>query len=438
MIQGLREKFDRVFSSIRGRGLLTPEMIEQTLKEMRIALLEADVHYKVVNDFVESVRQKASKNEVLEGLAPSQQVVQLVWKELVQLLGGGDAPMALSSVPTIVMLVGLQGSGKTTTAGKLAKLYKEKGKRVMLVAADLCRPAAVDQLRVIGERMGVPVFLPESEKDPVVVASQAVAAGRTQGIDLLLIDTAGRHELNEALLEELVRIKREVGPHQILFIADALAGQVAVQLAQAFHHKIGLTGVILTKTEGDARGGAALSIRLVSGVPIRFIGTGEKLDALEIFYPDRIASRILGMGDMASLLDLAGENPPSLVNRKEKKGALSLDDFRIQLKQFRGMGRLEKVLGMIPGFDATAVRANPEQMEREMKQIEAMTSSMTCEERENPSIINGNRRLRIARGSGTSVQQINRFLKQFDQAKKMFKQLSEGKMKGWGRMMVPR
>ncbi len=442
MLENLTKRLDTALKSLRGKGLLTEAHVEETLKEVRLALLEADVHFRVVKSFIESIRAKAVGREILESLTPGQQVIKVVWEELTRLMGekGGGLTLA-SQPPTIILLVGLQGSGKTTTTAKLAKLYKDQGKKVLLVAADLQRPAAVDQLQILGKTVGVPVASPTVEKDPVEVISKGVRQGTEQDADLVLIDTAGRLQIDESLMEELVRVKSAVSPHEILLVADAMTGQAAVNVAETFHQKLALTGVILTKTEGDARGGAILSIRAVTGAPIRFIGTGEKLDAFEIFHPDRIASRILGMGDVLSLIELAEQNysreQAEALGKKLRSDQFTLEDFRQQIKQVKKMGSLEKILEMIPGVKGLNVLPDQGDVEKEMRRIEAIICSMTSRERRDPGVINGNMRKRIAKGSGTSVQEVNRLLKQFFEAKKMMKLLSGAKRKGLGRMMGP-
>lgn len=438
MLENLTKKLDAIFQNIKGKGLLTEQNIDEALKEVRLALLEADVHFKVAKSFIESVRVKAVGKEVLESLTPGQQVIKIVFDELSLLLGEKEKGISLASQPpTLLVLVGLQGSGKTTTAGKLARFYKRDGKRVLLVAADLQRPAAIDQLQTLGRNIEVPVAAPQSEKDPVEVIRRGVLQGREQGFDFVIIDTAGRLQIDEPLMEELVRIKSKVAPHEILFVADAMTGQAAVNVAQTFHQKLGLTGVILTKAEGDARGGALLSIRAVTGAPIKFIGTGEKLDAIEPFYPDRMASRILGMGDVLSLIELAEQNYSKeqavLLEKKIRTNQFTLEDFREQLKQVKKMGSLGKLLEMIPGVKNLKDLPEEEKMQKEMGHVEAIISSMTPAERRDPGMINGSRRKRISKGSGTSVQEVNRLLKQFYQAKKMMKMFSSGKMKGLGR-----
>lgn len=441
MLENLTKRLDSILKNVRGKGLLTEQNIDEALKEVRLALLEADVHFKIVKSFIESVRAKAVGKEVLESLTPGQQIVKVVWEELALLMGEKGVGIVLASQPpTLLMLVGLQGSGKTTTAGKLARLYKRQGKRVLLVAADLQRPAAVDQLQILGKNIEVPVALPQSEKDPVEVITRAAAQGREQGFDLVIIDTAGRLQIDEPLMEELVRIKSKVLPHEILFIADAMTGQNAVNVAETFHKRLGLTGIILTKTEGDARGGAILSIRAATGAPVKFIGTGEKLEAFEPFHPDRMASRILGMGDVLSLIELAEQNyskeQAEVLQEKLRSQQFTLEDFRQQMKQIKKLGSLEKILEMIPGVKSSMKELpDQDQMDKEMRHIEAIICSMTLREREDPGVINGSMRKRIAKGSGTSVQEVNRLLKQFFEAKKMMKRFSGGKNKGLARML---
>ncbi|MBI3803300.1 MAG: signal recognition particle protein [Nitrospirae bacterium] len=440
MLENLTKRLDSVFKNIRGKGLLTEENIDEALKEVRLALLEADVHFKIVKSFIESIRTKAVGKEVLESLTPGQQIVKIVWEELSKLMGEKGVGIPLSSAPpTLIMLVGLQGSGKTTTAGKLARLYKNQGKRVLLVAADLQRPAAIDQLQILGKTIEVPVAVPQTEKRPVEVISRAVKQGDTQGFDLVIIDTAGRLQIDEPLMEELAQIKATVTPNEILFIADSMTGQAAVNVADTFHKKLGLTGIILTKTEGDARGGAILSIRAATGAPIKFIGTGEKLDAFEPFYPDRMASRILGMGDVLSLIELAEQNysqeQAETLQKKLRSEQFTLEDFREQMKQLKKLGSLERILEMIPGVKGLKELPNEEEIDKEMRHVEAIICSMTPRERQDPNVINGSRRKRIATGSGTSVQEVNKLLKKFQEAKKMLK-LFSGKRKGLGKMLM--
>jgi len=435
MLENITKRLDKLFKKIRGRGLLTEENIDETLREVRFALLESDVHFKVAKNFCEAVRKKAVGKAVLESLTPGQQVVKIVSEELTELMGGKSKGIALAAhPPTVVMLVGLQGSGKTTTAGKVARFFREKGKRVVLVAADLQRPAAVDQLETLGKSIEVSVVPPDGEKNPVAAAKKGIDYGRTHGFDVVILDTAGRIEVDEGLMAELSRMKAEVAPDEILLVADAMTGQAAVNVAETFHQKLDLTGVVLTKTEGDARGGAILSIRAVTGAPVRFIGTGEKLEALELFHPDRMASRILGMGDVLSLVELAQEQADQAetvrLEKKLRKDQFTLDDFSDQLKQMKKMGGAAKLMEMIPGMQRMKALPDQAKIEREMKSVQAMISSMTIRERHDPGIITGSRRKRISRGSGTSVQELNRLLKQFYQAKKMMKRMSSGKRMG--------
>ncbi|VAX28118.1 Signal recognition particle protein Ffh [hydrothermal vent metagenome] len=435
MLENITKRLDKLFKKIRGRGLLTEENIDETLREVRLALLESDVHFKVAKKFCEAVRKKAVGKAVLESLTPGQQVVKIVSEELTELMGGQSKGLALADLPpTVVMLVGLQGSGKTTTAGKLALFFKKKDKRVLLVAADLQRPAAVDQLQTLGKSIEVSVVSPDAETNPVAAAEKGIEYGRVHGFDVVILDTAGRIEVDEALMAELSDMKVAVKPDEILLVADAMTGQTAVNVAETFHQKLVLTGVVLTKTEGDARGGAILSIRAVTGAPVRFIGTGEKLDALELFHPDRMASRILGMGDVLSLVELAQEKTDlaeaALLEQKIRKDQFTLDDFSAQLNQMKKMGGAAKLMQMIPGMQRMKAIPDQAKIEREMKSVQAMISSMTRRERREPGIITGSRRKRISRGSGTSVQALNRLLKQFYQAKKMMKRMSSGKRMG--------
>ncbi len=442
MLENITKRLEALFKKIKGRGLLTEEDIDAALREVRLALLESDVHYTVAKSFCDAIRTKAVGKAVLESMTPGQQVVKIVREELTDLLGAKEKGIALAAKPpTVVMLVGLQGAGKTTTAGKLARHFQQKEKRVVLVAADLQRPAAVEQLGILGKEIGVPLVPSKGETDPVAVVRQAIDYGREQCFDVVIIDTAGRIEVDQDLMAELVRMKSETTPDEILLVADAMTGQTAVNVAQTFHEKLDLSGVILTKTEGDARGGAILSIRAVTGAPIRFIGTGEKLDALELFYPDRMASRILGMGDVLSLIDLAEENIAKeealQLEKKLRKDKFTLDDFSGQLKQLKKMGGAAKVMAMIPGVSRMKALPDDAKLEKEIKSVEAMISSMTLVERREPGIINGNRRKRISKGSGTSIQDLNRLLKQFSQAKKMMKKMSSGKKGGFKGMPIP-
>ena len=439
MLENLARRLETAFKGIRGKGVLSAEVVDQTLKEVRLALLEADVHFSLVKPLIEKIRLKASTSEVSESLTPGLQVVKIVREALAELMGKQASGIPLAACPpTILMLVGLQGSGKTTTAGKLARRYKSEGRRVLLVAADLQRPAAVDQLQTHAKRLEVAIAMPQGEADPVEVVQKAVTRGRDNGFDLVIVDTAGRLSVDERLMEELVRMKSRIVPHEILLVADAMTGQAAIKVAQAFHEKLHLTGTILTKVEGDARGGALLSIRAVTDRPIRFIGVGEQLDALELFHPDRMSSRILGMGDMQSLLEMAEKSytkeQAGRLQEKIQKEQFSLEDFREQMKQLKTMGSIEKVLEMVPGMKKVQVDSG--RLEGELKQVEAIISSMTPRERQQPALIDGSRRKRIANGSGTSVQEINRLLKQFQEARKMMKQFSGAKQGGLSRVFA--
>lgn len=442
MLENITKKLETLFRKLRGRGLLTEQNIEEALREVRIALLESDVHYKVAKTFCDTVREKAIGKTVLESITPGQQVVKVVHEALTDLMGSQEKGIPLASKPpTVVMLVGLQGSGKTTTAGKLGRYFQKRKRRVLLLAADLQRPAAIDQLEILGKEIAIPVFSSKVSKDASSVVQDGIEYGMKHCFDVVIIDTAGRTEVNQDLMDELVEMKNRVSPNEVLFIADAMTGQAAVNVAQTFHQRMGISGVILTKTEGDARGGAILSIRAVTGAPIRFIGTGEKTDALELFYPERMASRILGMGDVLSLVELAEENvhkeQAANLEKKLQKENFTLEDFSLQLKQLNKMGGAGKIMEMIPGMNRIKTLPDPEKVKKEMKSVEAIISSMTIAERKAPGIINGNRRKRISNGSGTSVQEINRLLKQFHQAKKMMKRMSSGKRRGMGGLPIP-
>ncbi len=428
MLNELSDKLNAIFKKIRGVGVLKEENINDALREVRLALLEADVNFKVVKGFIDSVKEKAIGQKVMESLTPGQQMVKIVYDELALLLGGQQAKIPMSSKPpTIFMLVGLQGAGKTTTAGKLALFYQKEGKRVLLVPADPYRPAAKNQLEFIGKQIDVTVDSSDLN-DPLAIVRNAVSRAEKQGFDLVIIDTAGRLQMDEALMEELHKMKGAVNPHEILMVADGMIGQEAVKVVEGFHQKLGVTGIILTKMEGDARGGALLSMKQVTGKPVRFIGTGEKLEMLEFFYPDRMASRILGMGDVLSLIELAQENfdksQAEAVAKKLQTNQFTLSDFKEQMKQFKKLGSIEKVLSMIPGAGQLKLKGDMAMPEKEFVRIEAIIDSMTLKERENPGLINGSRRKRIAKGSGTSVQEINKLLKQFMEAKKMMKALT--------------
>jgi signal recognition particle subunit SRP54 len=432
MFTALSSRLDGILNKLKGRGTLDEKAVDAALREIKLALLEADVNYKVVKEFTAGVRQRALGRQVLSSITPGQQVVGIVHDELVKLLGGEAEPIRWGVPPPVtIMLTGLQGSGKTTTAGKLGSLLKRQGKRVMLVAADVYRPAAVHQLRVLAKELGVQFYAAE-DTDPVEICARAVELGAREIFDVVIMDTAGRLHIDEAMMEELVRISRRVDPTERLLVLDGMTGQDAVTTAAEFNQKLGLTGTILTKLDGDARGGAALSVRAITGTPIKFIGIGERLDDLETFHPTRIASRILGMGDVVTLVEKAqlraDEEKAHVLRKKVRKGRLTLDDFLDQVQQIKQMGSLEQLVAMIPG--AAKLGLGPSAMDdRELVRIEAMIRSMTKEEREKPGIINGSRRKRIARGSGTRVQEVNRLLKEFTAMQKMMRRFGGGKVK---------
>lgn len=425
----LASRLQETMKKLKGRGKLTEKDVEAALREVRLALLEADVNYKVVKDFVSKVKERAVGHEVLSSLSPAQQVIKIVNEELSQLMGGSQAKLNMAKrPPTVIMMVGLQGAGKTTTSGKLANLLKAQGHRPLLVAADIYRPAAIKQLTVLGEQIGVPVFS-MGEQDPVDIAKAALSHGNSHGNDIIIIDTAGRLHIDEALMDELKNIKESTTPHEILLVVDAMTGQDAVNVAQSFDERLGLDGVVLTKLDGDARGGSALSIKAVTGKPIKYAGMSEKLDGLEAFHPDRMANRILGMGDVLSLIEKAEasmdqEKAKDLAN-KLKHAEFTLEDFMDQMEQVKKMGPIDQLMGMIPGMGNMKQLQGMEIDESHFKKIEAIISSMTVEERRNPGIIGGSRRKRIAKGSGTRVQDVNRLLKQFDQTRQMMKQFTE-------------
>ncbi|HLB02652.1 MAG TPA: signal recognition particle protein [Nitrospiria bacterium] len=433
MLERLSEKLDGILKKLRGRGVLTEKEVSAALREVRMALLEADVHYSVVRDFVERVREKAIGQEVMQSLTPGQQVVKIVWDELRALMGATCCPIQLSShPPTVLMMVGLQGVGKTTTAAKLGRLFKSEGRRVLLVAADTKRPAASEQLQILGRQLEVEVVGPREGQNPEEVCLQALEIAGHRGDEVVILDTAGRLHIDQALMDELVRIKEKVVPHEILLVADGMTGQSAVSMAEQFHRQLGLTGIILTKMEGDARGGALLSIYKVTGQPIKYLGVGEGLSALESFHPDRMASRILGMGDVLSLIEraqstLSADSAVDLEDKIRNEG-LSLEDLRHQLRQIRKLGSLADILEMIPGVSKFKQHLGQDAgaPEQEMKRVAAILDSMTLKERRHPQILNGSRRQRIARGSGTTVQEVNRLLKQFQQLKKMMKVMGNG------------
>lgn len=433
MLDGLSDKFEKILKKLRGQGVLTEQNITEALKDVRFALLEADVNFKIVKEFIDRVRQKAVGQEVLQSLTPGHQVVKVVWDELRAMMGHERAGLALSSMPpTILMMVGLQGAGKTTASGKLARLFKNQGKRVLLVAADPRRPAAGEQLSALGLDLGVEVHRADhgqaSQADVVRICRAGVERGRDQGFDLIILDTGGRLHIDDELMDELVAVKTAVSPHEVLLVADAMTGQDAVTMAGQFDQKVGLTGVILTKVEGDARGGAVLSIRAATGKPIKFLGVGEKLDALEPFHPDRMASRILGMGDVLSLIEKAQESitreQAEEAQKRLTSNTFTLEDFRAQLGQMSRMGSFEQILGMLPGGQKLKHAIEGDKPEREIGRVVAVIDSMTLRERRDHTIINGSRKKRIARGSGTTVQDVNRLIKQFLSAKKLAKAMT--------------
>ncbi len=438
MFDALSGKLESVFKKLRGRGVLKEDDVKEALREVRLALLEADVNFKVVKDFIGRVQERAVGSEILGSLTPGQQVVKVVHGELVALLGGAQAKLHLSpNPPTVIMMIGLQGSGKTTTAGKLAKSFKKDGRRVLLVPADTRRPAAIQQLMTLAKQVGVDAFASD-DQDPVAICSAALKHATASLFEVVILDTAGRLQIDEPLMDELRRIKAAVKPHETLFVADAMTGQEAVNIAEKFNSAIGFDGVVLTKLDGDARGGAALSVRAVTGKPLKFVGMGEKLDALEPFFPDRMASRILGMGDVMSLIEKAQEHVDQdealKLAKKLKKNTFDLDDFSNQLKQVKKLGGLEQIMGMIPGMGKMKL-PDAQVNEKEMGRVEAIISSMTRKERADYTVINGNRRLRIARGSGAQVQDVNRLLKQFAEMRKMMKSMTSGKMGKMGKML---
>jgi len=426
MFETLSEKLQRVFKNLRGEGRLTPEHIDEALKEIRMALLEADVNFKVVKQFTDAVKTKAVGEEVFQSLTPGQHVVKIVRDELVDMLGGTNIRLNFASQPpTVIMLVGLQGSGKTTSSGKLAKWLEKGGHRPMLVSVDVYRPAAREQLKVIAKDIGIKLWEGSADDKPLQLCQDALREARNIAHDVVIIDTAGRLHIDEALMNELREIKNSIQPNEILFVADAMLGQDAVKSAQQFHEQLGFNGFILTKMDGDARGGAALSIKQVTGQPVKFVGTGEKYDALELFHPDRLVSRIMGMGDILSLIEKAEEvvDKKKAVELQEKllSDNFTLEDFRDQLKQIRKMGALDQILGMLPSIGPFKDMQKVKVDEKELVRVEAIINSMTPKERRNHQLINGSRRKRIARGSGTSVQQVNQLLKQYAQTRKMMK-----------------
>ena len=433
MFQNLADKLSNAFKKFRNKGKLTEADVKEGMREIKLALLEADVSFKVVKDFIKKVTERAVGSQVLESLLPGQQVVKIVHEELIELMGKTQAKLEIASKPpTVIMMVGLQGAGKTTHSGKIAGLYKKQSKNPLLVACDVYRPAAIKQLQIVGSQLNIPVYAEEKSKNPVSIAKNAIEFAKKNGNDMVFIDTAGRLHVDEVLMKELQDIKKVTAPTEILLVVDAMLGQDAVNVAESFNEMLDITGVVLTKLDGDTRGGAALSVRYVTGKPIKFVGTGEKLDTIEPFYPDRMASRILGMGDVLSLIEKAEEaydkKQAEALEKKMRENSFTLSDYLDQMAQLKRMGSLESVMAMVPGMSGKDVKVDEDMIVR----TEAIILSMTKKERENPDIINSSRKKRIAKGSGTSVEEINRLLKQFEQMKKLMKQMSSGKFKGFG------
>lgn len=438
MFASLSEKLSQAFKKFKSKGKLTEADVRVGMREVKMALLEADVNFKVVKEFTKKVTERAVGEEVLESLLPAQQIIKIVNEELTALMGGTQSKLTIASnPPTVIMMVGLQGAGKTTHAAKLAAMYKKQGKRPLLVACDVYRPAAIKQLQILGEQIDVPVYSEGTDVSPVTIAKNGLAYAKKNFCDMVFIDTAGRLHIDEALMGELQSIKAETSPTEILLTVDAMIGQDAVNVAEKFNEMLDITGVILTKLDGDTRGGAALSVRYVTGKPIKFIGVGEKIDAIEPFYPDRMASRILGMGDVLTLIDKAqaayDEKQAAELEKKIREQSFTLDDYLDQFAQIKNMGSMEQILGMMPGVNASALK-DAKIDEKVVARTEAIIKSMTPRERAKPEILNYSRRRRIAAGSGTTIEEVNRLLKQFEQTKKLMKQFSSaGKFKG-GRM----
>lgn len=438
MFQSLSERLEKALSGFKDKGKLSPDDVKKGLREIRLALLEADVNYRVVKDFLSRVEARALSSEVLESLTPFQQIVKIVYDELVTTLGGKAQGLNLTGKPSVILLAGLQGSGKTTTAGKLARYLKKKGHNPLLVSTDVYRPAAIEQLKILASKIDVPFVEADPSEKPLQIAERALKQAKETGRDVLIVDTAGRLHIDEALMEELVSLKEFLKPSEVLLVADAMMGQDAVNVAKTFHERVNLTGVILTKIEGDARGGAALSIKEVTGCPIKFLGVGEKIDALEVFHPDRLASRILGMGDMLTLIEKAQEafdlKKAKELEKKIKKLDFDLEDLREQIQQMKKLGSLRDILGFLPGI-GKKIDSLPID-EKELIKMEAILNSMTPQERRNPHIINASRKRRIARGSGTTVQDVNKLLRSFEEMKALMKQLrSSGRMQSFIRRL---
>lgn len=435
IFESLSDRLQETFKKLRRHGKLTEDDVNEAMREVRMALLEADVNFKVVKNFIKTVKERAIGQDVLETLTPAQVVIKIVDEELTKLMGGTQSRINISpKPPTVIMMVGLQGAGKTTSAGKLGLALKKQGKRPLLAACDIYRPAAIKQLQVVGKQLDIPVFTMETGTDAVTIAKESLAYSESHANDVVIIDTAGRLQIDEKLMQELRDIKTEVKPHEILLVVDAMTGQESVNVAQAFNESLGLDGVVMTKLDGDARGGAALSVKAVTNVPIKFVGLGEKLEALQPFYPDRMASRILGMGDVLSLVEKAQQTfdmeEAKKMEKKLRKDEFTLDDFLNQMQQVKKLGSLENILGMIPGMGGLKKQLAGQDLDldgKEMRQIEAIIKSMTPKERADIGIINGSRRKRIALGSGTRVQDVNKLLKQFGEMKKMMKKMKKMK-----------
>lgn len=427
--EGLSNRLQEITRKMRGKARITEYDLKEMLREVKLALLEADVNYKIVKEFIATIQEKALGQDVLKSLTPGQQVVKIVKDELVELLGGVESKVNFTpNPPTVIMLVGLQGSGKTTTAGKLANLFRKQGKKPLLVACDIYRPAAIKQLQVVGAQLNIPVFSNEQSKDVVHIAKQAMNVAISKLNDVIILDTAGRLQIDEQLMQELKNVKASVKPHEILLVVDSMTGQEAVNVADTFNKEVGIDGIVLTKLDGDTRGGAALSVKKVTGKPIKFAATGEKLSDIEVFHPDRMAQRILGMGDILSVIEKAEENfdleQAEKLEKQMRKKELDLDDYLAQLRQVKKMGSFSSLLKLIPGMNQLKdVKVD----DKEFEKIEAIICSMTKQEKRNTKLLNGSRRLRIAKGSGTSVQEVNKFIKSFEMTQKMMKQLKNNK-----------
>ena len=428
--EGLSSKFQNIARKFKGKTRITESDLKEMLREVKLALLEADVNYKIVKEFIATIQEKALGQDVLKSLTPGQQVIKIVKDELVELLGGTDARINISpNPPTIIMMVGLQGSGKTTTAAKLANILRKDGKKPLLVACDVYRPAAIKQLQVLGAQLNIPVYANENSQDVVKISKQAIEQAISKLNDVIIIDTAGRLQIDEVLMEELKNLKSAVKPHEILLVVDSMTGQEAVNVAESFKDAVGIDGIVLTKLDGDTRGGAALSVKKVTGRPIKYIATGEKMNDIEQFHPDRMASRILGMGDVLSIIEKAEEaiteEEAEKLEAQLRKNRFDMDDYLAQLRQIKKMGSLSSILKMIPGLGSKMKDIQVD--DKEFLRIESMICSMTKEEKRNPKILNGQRRLRIAKGSGTTVEQLNKFMKSFEMTQKMMKQMKSEK-----------